>query len=215
MLRLRRASRKNELALSCKTLCYAFIRFHFSIFSYEKELLLFFVKMVNDVTAGEISVPDEVISNFVLSVRNNYRNLPYHNWHHAMTVCHSMYCILIRSFDIFNAIERFSLIIACLCHDIDHRSMSNQFLSFVSHPLTKLYPHSTMEHHHIQLTLDILGRDKHNLMVECNGKDKEKIIALVRNCILATDLASYFENQAYLDELLNKTSIDFDNPEQR
>jgi len=166
-------------------------------------------------TTGEIIVPDYVLSNFVLAVRKNYRDLPYHNWKHAMTVCHSMYCILLRNFDLFDAIERFSLLISCLCHDIDHRSISNQFLSYINHPLTKLYPHSTMENHHIQLTMDILRREGHDLFCCCHENDRERAMLLIRNCILSTDLAYYFENQAYLDEVLSKLDIDLTNTEHR
>ena len=171
--------------------------------------------MVRDLVDGEIIVPDDVVINFMLAVRNNYRDLPYHNWKHAMTVSHSMYCILLRNLKTFDAIERFSLLVSCVCHDIDHRSMSNQFLSYINHPLTKLYSHSIMENHHIQLTMDILGREKHDLFCCCKETDKEKAISLIRSCILATDLASYFENQAFLDELLRKASVNLDNPEHR
>ena len=188
------------------------------MFSHHKELLLYFVKMVRDLigsASDEIRIPDEILANFVLTVRNNYRDLPYHNWHHAMTVCHSMYCILMRNTEIFDAIERFSVLVACLCHDIDHRSISNQFLTLTKHPLVTLYPTSTMENHHVQLTFDILKRKNHDLLCCCSDRNKEKAITLIRNSILATDLASYFENQTYLDELLANNNIDFDNPKQR
>ena len=174
--------------------------------------------MLRNLTNDEsenMEIPNQVIANFVLTVRNNYRNLPYHNWHHAVTVCHAMFCILNRNKDVFNLIERFSFLIACLCHDIDHRSMSNQFLKLIDHPMVKLYQNSYMEHHHIQLTLDILSRKNHDLLQSCSNKEKDTISGLIRDCIIATDLASYFENQVYLDGLLAKNEIDLKNPKHR
>ena len=72
-----------------------------------------------------------------------------------------------------------------------------------------------MENHHIHLTMDILGRERHDLFCCCHEKDREKAMALIRNNILATDLAYHFENQAYLDEVLSKAEIDLMNPEHR
>ena len=31
---------------------------------------------------------------FTLTVRKNYRNVPYHNWVHAFSVAHSMYTVI-------------------------------------------------------------------------------------------------------------------------
>lgn len=174
--------------------------------------------MLRKVTSNQhvkLDIPNVVLANFVLAVRNNYRVLPYHNWNHALTVCHTMFCILVNNLKAFDLIERFSLMIACLCHDIDHRTMSNQFLKLIEHPLSKLYSESCMENHHIQLTMNILNRENHDLLRSWKKEDKDRALKLIRDCILATDLASYFENQAYLSALLTKGSINITNLKHR
>lgn len=125
-----------------------------------------------------------------MSVRKNYRRVPYHNWKHAVTVAHCMYVILQKTSGIFTELEvsafpklfftpqkiylfipshvvnpyiflflftqRKGLLIACLCHDLDHRGYSNSYLQKFDHPLAALYSTSTMEQHHFSQTVSIL-----------------------------------------------------------
>lgn len=95
----------------------------------------------------------EVLCRWLLSVKKNYRNVTYHNWRHAFNVAQMMFAILtvkiyfyllLLSFNfypwllkiynqatqwwkIFGEIECLALIIACLCHDLDHRGTNNSF----------------------------------------------------------------------------------------
>lgn len=47
--------------------------------------------------------------------------------------------------------------IACLCHDLDHRGTNNSFQVKSSSNLAQLYSTSTMEHHHFDQCLMILN----------------------------------------------------------
>ena len=40
-----------------------------------------------------------------MSVKKNYRRVPYHNWKHAVTVAHCMYAILQSSRGLFTDLE--------------------------------------------------------------------------------------------------------------
>ncbi|KAJ8979762.1 hypothetical protein NQ317_015239 [Molorchus minor] len=42
---------------------------------------------------------------FTLTVRKNYRRVPYHNWTHGFSVANSMYCIIKHSKGVFRQIE--------------------------------------------------------------------------------------------------------------
>lgn len=53
-------------------------------------------------------------------------------------------------------LKRKGLLIACLCHDLDHRGFSNSYLQKFDHPLAALYSTSTMEQHHFSQTVAIL-----------------------------------------------------------
>jgi cAMP and cAMP-inhibited cGMP 3',5'-cyclic phosphodiesterase 10 len=39
----------------------------------------------------------ECVMRFILTVRKNYRNVPYHNWSHAFSVAHAMYTVIKRT----------------------------------------------------------------------------------------------------------------------
>lgn len=47
----------------------------------------------------------EKLCRFIMSVKKNYRRVPYHNWKHAVTVAHCMYAILQNSRGLFTDLE--------------------------------------------------------------------------------------------------------------
>ena len=57
----------------------------------------------------------------------------------------------------------FGLLVACLCHDLDHRGTNNAFQSKVESPLAILYSTSTMEHHHFDQCVMILSSEGNNI----------------------------------------------------
>nr|KAG5705883.1 hypothetical protein BaRGS_030773 [Batillaria attramentaria] len=65
---------------------------------------------------------------FTLTVRKNYRNVPYHNWVHAFSVAHSMYTVIKTCKHQLSHLECLALFVACLCHDLDHRGKTNSFM---------------------------------------------------------------------------------------
>lgn len=59
-------------------------------------------------------------------------------------------------------LETLALIVACLCHDLDHRGTNNSFQIKTSSPLAQLYSTSTLEHHHFDQSLMILNSQVRN-----------------------------------------------------
>ena len=57
----------------------------------------------------------------------------------------------------------FGLLVACLCHDLDHRGTNNAFQSKTVSPLAILYSTSTMEHHHFDQCVMILNSAGNNI----------------------------------------------------
>lgn len=48
------------------------------------------------------------------------------------------------------------MMLAGLCHVIDHPGYSNAYLERTNHPLTKLYQESFLENHHVWLGLKLI-----------------------------------------------------------
>ena len=75
-----------------------------------------------------------MVCRWALSVKKNYRPVKYHNWRHALNVCQTMFTMLkTGKMDRFtDDLEVFGLLVACLCHDLDHRGTNNSYQTKVS-----------------------------------------------------------------------------------
>ncbi|TRY90314.1 hypothetical protein DNTS_018617 [Danionella cerebrum] len=184
--------------------------FHFDIAPFEELWPAIFVYMIHN-SCGKNSFELEKLCRFTMSVRKNYRRVPYHNWKHAVTVAHCMYAILQKTTGIFTELERKGLLIACLCHDLDHRGYSNSYLQKFDHPLAALYSTSTMEQHHFSQTVSILQLEGHNIFSNLTSSEYEQVLEIIRKAIIATDLALYFGNRKQLAELLATGGLDLNN----
>ncbi len=71
----------------------------------------------------------KTLCQFFLTVKKNYRPVAYHNWRHGFNVMTSMFTILTqgRLKGSFSDLEILSLLIASICHDVDHRGTTNTF----------------------------------------------------------------------------------------
>ncbi|XP_057327948.1 dual 3',5'-cyclic-AMP and -GMP phosphodiesterase 11-like isoform X2 [Microplitis mediator] len=139
----------------------------------------------------------DVLCRWLLSVKKNYRNVTYHNWRHAFNVAQMMFAILTATqwWKIFGEIECLALIIACLCHDLDHRGTNNSFQIKASSPLAQLYSTSTMEHHHFDQCLMILSSQGNQILSNVSPDEYSRVVKVLEDAILSTDLAVYFRKR--------------------
>lgn len=174
-------------------------------------------------TIGEENVVMNKLMEFVLSVKKCYRNNPYHNFEHAFNVCHCMYNIILRNKDKFTLLEQNSLVVAALCHDIDHGGFTNNFLTLVSDNLVQLYEESPLENHHYHVTMSILSVQTTAIFIcfklilisfqDCNmfrdmsDEMFKEMMAQIRSVIIATDLANYFRGRTRLLQICHDDSF--------
>lgn len=107
----------------------------------------------------------KVLCRWVLSVKKNYRPVKYHNWRHALNVTQTMFAMFKtgKMERFMTDLEILGLLVACLCHDLDHRGTNNAFQTKTESPLAILYSTSTMEHHHFDQCVMILNTDSNNI----------------------------------------------------
>ncbi|XP_029206417.2 cGMP-specific 3',5'-cyclic phosphodiesterase-like [Acropora millepora] len=153
----------------------------------------------------------ETVCRWLLSVRKNYRPVIYHNWRHAFNVAQSMFTMLttgnMRRF--FCDLEVFALVVACYCHDLDHRGTNNAFQTKTESPLAQLYGTSTMEHHHFDHSIMILNSEGNNIFEHLSPEDYRKTIKILEHAILSTDLALYFQKRGNFEKLVHSGSVDW------
>ncbi|XP_016112282.1 cGMP-dependent 3',5'-cyclic phosphodiesterase-like [Sinocyclocheilus grahami] len=132
---------------------------------------------------------------FCLMVKKGYRDPPYHNWMHAFSVSHFCY-LLYKNLQLSNYledIEILALFVSCMCHDLDHRGTNNSFQVDSQSVLAALYSSegSVMERHHFAQAIAILNTHGCNIFEKFSRKDYQRMLDLMRDIILATDLAHH------------------------
>jgi len=148
-----------------------------------------------------------VLCRWLLTVKKNYRSeVLYHNWDHAFSVAQMMFASLLKSrwWEGLGAISCIGLIIACLCHDIDHRGTNNKYQVATDSPLARLYSTSTLEKHHLDQCLLILNLDGNKILDNMSAKEYRETMIVIKEAILATDLSLHFKHRQDLENLAQK-----------
>lgn len=135
------------------------------------------------------------------------------------------------------------MVIACLCHDLDHRGTNNKFqvslnrssnerlLSVTGlqrkcqrkqnnllqakakNPLAQLYSTSILEQHHFNQCVMILND---NQILGNLSKDRyQEVITVVKDCILATDLDVYLKRRTNTFQLIKSDKVDWSQVEHK
>ncbi|XP_053552321.1 cAMP and cAMP-inhibited cGMP 3',5'-cyclic phosphodiesterase 10A-like, partial [Bombina bombina] len=87
-----------------ESLCKEIALYHFDITPFEDLWPAIYVYMIHQ-SCGKNCFELEKLCRFTMSVKKNYRRVPYHNWKHAVTVSHCMYVILQHNHDLFTDLE--------------------------------------------------------------------------------------------------------------
>uniref|UniRef100_A0AAX7UIE7 Phosphodiesterase n=1 Tax=Astatotilapia calliptera TaxID=8154 RepID=A0AAX7UIE7_ASTCA len=156
---------------------------------------------------------------WVLTVKRGYRNnVPYHNWHHAVSTAQSMFAMLMATDQlqtIFSRLEILALMIATLNHDVDHRGVNNSFIERTHQPLAQLYGHSSLENHHYNLCVFILNNTGSQILSGLSAEEHKALLHLIKRAILATDLTVYMERRKEFFSLANKSGVSWKSEKQR
>lgn len=99
--------------------------------------------------------------------------------------------------------------VAALCHDLDHRGFTNNFLQLTDNPLVQLYEESFLENHHYLVTMTIL--DDSSIFTSMPANIFKHLAAEIKELILATDLATYFRSRTKLVQIRHDNSFDWNN----
>ncbi|XP_029050390.2 cGMP-dependent 3',5'-cyclic phosphodiesterase-like isoform X2 [Osmia bicornis bicornis] len=174
-----------------------------------KHMPCYTIKMFNDLgLIKHWKMKLSTLARFILYVKKGYRDAPYHNWVHAFSVAHFAY-LLIKNLELITEnymtqLQALVFLVSCLCHDIDHRGTNNSFQTKCSTVLASLYSSegSVMERHHLAQTMCILNTENCNIFENFNSDEYSEALDLLRNNILATDLASHFRTVEKQEEMI-------------
>ncbi|XP_067674184.1 cAMP and cAMP-inhibited cGMP 3',5'-cyclic phosphodiesterase 10A-like [Haliotis asinina] len=181
---------------------------------FEKQLPKLFMHVIDDLF-GRNTFDQEKLCRFILTVRKNYRPVLYHNWKHGFQVAQALYCMIKTNPGIFSIKEQMGLMIAGVCHDVDHRGYNNAFFTKLQLPMAALYTTSVMEQHHYKQTVMILQSVGHDIFSFMTPDEFKEMLEMIRQAIIATDLALYFPNQKCLAALIKENKFDINNTKMR
>ncbi|CAI8043686.1 cGMP-dependent 3',5'-cyclic phosphodiesterase, partial [Geodia barretti] len=125
------------------------------------------------------------LAKFILMVKRSYRDPPYHNWYHALSVAHFCYVLHQRcdNLSFLTDLEVLALFFSCLCHDIDHRGTNNSFQISSKSVLASLYSSegSVMERHHFSQTLCVLNSEGCNIFANLGTEEYKQVLDLMQS----------------------------------
>ncbi len=144
---------------------------------------MFLEEMIRDFGLYErFKISEEKMRNFLMEVRNGYsKKNPYHNFRHAFDVSHAVYLyltvgnaagnssiyfefLLLRltfkqhfPTEFLTHLEIFGLLMASICHDVEHPGLNNTYQANTNSTLALRYnDKSILENHHSAKTFMLL-----------------------------------------------------------
>ncbi|GMF10153.1 unnamed protein product [Phytophthora lilii] len=155
-------------------------------------------------------ISSEKFSAFTTNVANYYRSNPFHNFQHAFQVMVAMHIMLrteCRRF--YSGLEIFAMLVASLCHDIDHPGNTNDFELKMLSPMALTHnDDAVLERHHCRVTFIILNHKSAKILQHLDRERHKRVRQLIIACILATDMSKHFEKCKVLEGLTRRQLSD-------
>jgi hypothetical protein len=134
------------------------------------------------------------LRSFLIAVCNGYRKNSFHNFKHAWGTMHLVYQILRNGADDhLTSLDILSVLIAAICHDLDHPGNNNAFEVATRSALAITYSDdAVLERHHCRTALNLLSDPKHDFVDSMSLSDKAGMRYTIINSIMATDMSQHF-----------------------
>ncbi|XP_044141825.1 high affinity cGMP-specific 3',5'-cyclic phosphodiesterase 9A [Bufo gargarizans] len=166
----------------------------FSVWSVQdKEMLNLLEHMFYNLNlVAHFKMEAATLRQFLRSLQDHYRQNPFHNFRHGFCVTQMMYSIisLCGLQDLLPPEDVVTLIVAALCHDVDHPGLNNNYQVNARTELASRYQNkSPLENHHCAVTMEILSRTECDIFRNVAPEQARKILEGVAELILATDMA--------------------------
>ncbi|CAJ1396913.1 unnamed protein product [Effrenium voratum] len=159
----------------------------------------FLEELVPDILrhAGSIDackIQEEKLGAWASTVHQGYRTNPFHNFYHGFGVYQMCFYQLsvLDTFSKISATQGFGMLVAALCHDIDHPGVTNSYLMKQQDDLALRYNDvSVLENHHAAVACTILRDGATNIAQGMDSAEQGIFRKTIIKCILATDMAHH------------------------
>eukprot|EP01012_Entosiphon_sulcatum_P010938 TRINITY_DN16542_c0_g1_i1.p1 TRINITY_DN16542_c0_g1~~TRINITY_DN16542_c0_g1_i1.p1 ORF type:complete len:1937 (+),score=337.07 TRINITY_DN16542_c0_g1_i1:55-5865(+) len=172
-----------------------------------------------------LNIPYDVLYRLIIKVKSGYRKVPYHNFTHAFDVTQTLYTY-VQALEqnggaarLLNPVDILALLVAGLCHDLDHMGLNNSFHFKAETPLGLLSAssgsRSVLEVHHCNRAIQLLADETSNIFSCLSAEDKKSAWRTLIEAILATDMARHQEIVSAFQQQCVAEKYDRENPDHR
>ena len=137
-------------------------------------------------------ISNNMLFQFLYTLRETYNDVPYHNWIHAVDVF-QFYAYEIKRCcltDTLNVLEILAICVASLGHDAGHKGFDNRYNIATLTPYGILYKDSgsVMEFRHCGVLIDVISQPQANIFRFIPEEQLCKLWQWIIQMILATDI---------------------------
>eukprot|EP00164_Ancoracysta_twista_P004624 GFYU01006246.1.p1 GENE.GFYU01006246.1~~GFYU01006246.1.p1 ORF type:complete len:927 (+),score=190.47 GFYU01006246.1:414-2783(+) len=154
----------------------------------------------------ELGISAMTFNNFIEQIQKQYQSNPYHNATHGADVMQTSYWYLLQNgFEHIPLEQKFCLLLAAACHDVDHNARNNAWHVTTGSDLAVLYnDRAVLENHHCHVAFKTMTQKGCNVLENFDREPRAKIRSIVVNLILQTDMSEHFDSIAQLRSALKE-----------
>eukprot|EP00736_Rhodelphis_marinus_P012747 Rmarinus@m.8093 len=151
-----------------------------------------------------LALPVHKLKVFLLRAAERYRFNPYHSFTHAAYVTQRLFSYIhtLSGYLPFTPLEKFALLTAGLCHDVDHPGLTDQQLIARKSSLAVLYNNiSVLEMHHCATLFELMKDTQCNVVYNLSAADWCQFRKLSIDLILSTELSKHQTHLSALNDI--------------
>ena len=139
---------------------------------------------------GHCNLSAQKLHSFLSAIKTRHQPNSYHNWYHAFHVLLNTSRFTIRSVEFIPKYDMLALLLAAICHDLDHCGVSNTKLTELQDPLAVQYKISPLEANSVTIALEVLDTPGCDVLSSLPVDAQTSIRALLKDLIMATDITN-------------------------
>ncbi|KAK6636651.1 hypothetical protein RUM43_010313 [Polyplax serrata] len=190
-----------------------FFKFEWDTIAFEEDSLKYIAYAILSDETLEPLFEFHTLLDFLLRIRKGHRPVMFHNFDHAFSVFHCIYLMYHKTKDKCTPMEAVTLILAALCHDVDHMGVTNSFLMLKNDLKFQLYEDICGEAHRFEVAM--LSIQASNVLLKFSSENYQTITKNLRKLMISLDLSVHFQNRMQILHLLNADTFNWSNPDHR
>eukprot|EP01094_Clydonella_sp_ATCC50884_P021743 TRINITY_DN485_c0_g1_i1.p1 TRINITY_DN485_c0_g1~~TRINITY_DN485_c0_g1_i1.p1 ORF type:complete len:330 (+),score=139.92 TRINITY_DN485_c0_g1_i1:228-1217(+) len=151
----------------------------------------------------ELGVTEGQVRALLHEAQGLYHQHPYHCFVHAVDVAQVVFAFLVRgnARAHLSATEQLALLVAALCHDLDHPGFTNEFALLSGHPLAREAGehNNVLERHHVALSHRVLEGPSVDFLRSLSPEQRQLFLDTLDYSIGATFMG---DHQKYLTDFV-------------